>query len=203
MLQAMAPTSLRLQIVRGLANLTESSSAEIESLFELSKPVSVMRRAPPRQGRPKPVGLELQMLRILVSHPQLAHELNDAAQASFDYFGQEAADALRHLVQLAQSLGEYGTFAALSQQLKEVTAEYDSLISEIAAEPETDLEADRIWLVSALRQIKRETLKQEQSQLFSSSLPPDQVEQVSARYREIAAEIAALEREEAAAMTPR
>ena len=200
MLQAMAPTSLRLQIVRGLANLTESTPAEIESLFELSKPVSVVRRAPPRQGRPKPVGLELQMLRILVSHPHLAHQLNEEALASFDYFGQEAADALRHLVELAQSLGEYGTFAALSQQLKEVTGEYDSLISEIAAEPESDVEADRIWLLSAVRQIKRDSLKQEQSQLFSSGLPPDQV---STRYREIAAQIDALEREDAAAMTPR
>ncbi|WP_027867921.1 DNA primase [Massilia alkalitolerans] len=200
MLQAMAPTALRLQIVRGLANLTESSSAEIESLFELSKPVSVVRRAPPRQGRPKPVGLELQMLRILVSHPQLAQSLNDEALASFDYFGQESADALRHLVHLAQGLGEYGTFAALSQQLKEVTAEYDSLISEIAAEPESDVEADRIWLLSAVRQIKKDVLNQELNQLFSSGLPPDQV---SARYHEIKAALGILESEDAAAMTTR
>ncbi|CAN7211192.1 DNA primase [Massilia sp. LjRoot122] len=200
LLQAMAPSSLRLQIVRGLANLTESTPAEIESLFELSKPVSVLRRAPPRQGRPKPVGLELQILRILVSHPQLAHLLDDAAQASFDYFGQEAADGLRHLVQLAQSLGEYGTFAALSQQLKEVTAEYDSLISEIAAEPESDLEADRVWLLSAVRQIKKDALKQELNQLFSSGLSPDQV---STRYREIVAQQDLLDREDAAATTPR
>ncbi|RYY72673.1 MAG: DNA primase [Proteobacteria bacterium] len=200
LLQSMAPTSLRLQIVRGLASLTESTSAEIESLFELSKPVSVVRRAPPRQGRPKPVGLELQMLRIMVSHPQLAHLMDETAQAAFDYFGQEAADGLRHLVQLAQSLGEHGTFAALSQQLKEVTAEYDSLISEIAAEPESDLEADRIWLLSAVRQIKKDALKQELNQLFSSGLSPDQV---SARYREIVAQQDLLDREDAAAMTPR
>ncbi|MFC0254441.1 DNA primase [Massilia consociata] len=200
MLQAMAPSALRLQIVRGLASLTESTPAEIESLFELSKPVSVARRAPPRQGRPKPVGLELQMLRILVSHPHLALQLDEEAQKSFDHFGQEAADALRHLVGMAQSLGEFGTFAALSQQLKEVTAEYDSLIAEIAAEPESDVEADRVWLVSAVRQIKKEALKQELNQLFSSGLPPDQV---STRYREIVAQQDILDREEAAAMTPR
>ena len=140
------------------------------------------------------------MLRILVSHPHLANMLDEAALASFDHFGQESADALRHLVHLAQSLGEYGTFAALSQQLKEVTGEYDSLISEIAAEPESDVEADRIWLLSAVRQIKKDSLKQEQSRLFSSGLPPDQV---STRYREIAAQIDALEREDVAAMTPR
>lgn len=200
LLQAMAPSALRLQIVRGLANLTESTSAEIESLFELSKPVSVVRRAPPRQGRPKPVGLELQMLRIMVSHPHLALLLDDEALASFDHFGQEAADALRHLVHLAQGLGEHGSFAALSQQLKEVTAEYDSLISEIAAEPESDVEADRIWLLSAVRQIKMDALKQELNQLFSSGLTPDQV---STRYREIVAQQDLLAREAAAEMTPR
>lgn len=200
MLQAMAPSALRLQIVRGLASLTESTPAEIESLFELSKPVSVVRRAPPRQGRPKPVGLELQMLRILVSHPHLALQLDEAAQQSFDYFGQEAADSLRHLVGMAQALGEYGTFAALSQQLKEVTAEYDSLIAEIAAEPESDVEADRIWLRSAVVQIKKDALKQELNQLFSSGLTPDQV---SARYREITAQQDLLDREAAADMSPR
>ena len=200
MLQAMAPTSLRLQIVRGLASLTESTPAEIESLFELSKPVSVARRAPPRQGRPKPVGLELQMLRILVSHPHLALQLDDAAQQSFDYFGHEAADNLRHLVGMAQALGEHGTFAALSQGLKEVTTEYDSLIAEIAAEPESDADADRIWLMSAVRQIKIEALKQELNQLFSSGLTPDQV---STRYREITAQQDLLAREAAADMAPR
>ena len=200
MLQAMAPSALRLQIVRGLASLTESTPAEIESLFELSKPVSVVRRAPPRQGRPKPVGLELQMLRILVSHPHLALQLDEAAQQSFDYFGQEAADSLRHLVGMAQTLGEYGTFAALSQQLKEVTGEYDSLIAEIAAEPESDVEADRIWLRSAVVQIKKDALKQELNQLFSSGLTPDQV---SARYREITAQQDLLDREAAADMSPR
>ncbi|SFD77815.1 DNA primase [Massilia yuzhufengensis] len=200
LLQAMAPTSLRLQIVRGLASLTESTPAELESLFELSKPVSVVRRAPPRQGRPKPIGLELQMLRIFVSHPQLALQIDEAAQQSLDYFGQESADSLRHLLQMAQDLGEHGTFAALSQQLKEVTAEYDSLIAEIAAEPESDIEADRVWLSSALRQIKMDTLKQELNQLFSSGLTPDQV---SARYREITAQQDLLAREAAAEMTPR
>jgi DNA primase len=37
----------------------------------------------------------------------------------------------------------------LSQQLKEVSNEYDRLISEIASEPESDIDADRVWLASA------------------------------------------------------
>lgn len=200
LLQAMTPSSLRLQIVRGLASMTQSTPAEIESLFELSKPVATARRAPPRQGRPEPVGLELKMLRILVAHPHLALLLDEQALTAFDYFGEESADRLRHLVETAQALGEHGTFAALSQQLREVTNEYDAMIAEIAAEPENEVDGDRIVLLSSVRQIKVDCLKQELNQLFSSGLTPDQV---SARYREIVAQQDLLAREAAAEMTPR
>jgi DNA primase len=200
LLQSMTPSSLRLQIVRGLASMTQSTPAEIESLFELSKPVATARRAPPRQGRPEPVGLERKMLRILVSHPHLALELDEVALSSFDYFGEEGADRLRHLIETAQALGQHGTFAALSQQLHEVTNEYDGMIAEIAAEPENEVDGDRIVLLSSVRQIKMDVLKQEQNQLFSSGLPSDQI---STRYREIAAQLDLLDREATAAMAPR
>lgn len=200
MLQAMTPSSLRLQIVRMLASLTESTPAEIETLFELSKPVSVARKAPPRQGRPEPVGLELQILRILVAHPSISLSLDESSLRAFEHFGTENAEAMLHLVEMAQALGEYGTFAALSQQLKEVTSEYDRIIAEIASEPESDIEADRIFVTSAVRQIKMDALKQELNQLFSSGLTPDQV---STRYREITAQQHVLAKEAEAAMSPR
>jgi len=194
LLQSMAPSALRLQIVRGLASLTQSTPAEIEALFELSKPVAVARKAPPRQGRPEPVGLELQMSRIIVAHPTLALGLDESALRAFDHFGTEQADRLRQLVALAQGLGANGNFAALCEQLKEATGEYDKLIAAIASEPESDLESDRVWLVSAVRQVKMDVLKQELNQLFSSGLTPDQV---GARYREITAQQELLMREAA------
>ena len=200
LLQAMTPSSLRLQIVRGLASMTQSTPSEIESLFELSKPVAAIRRAPPRQGRPQPVGLELKMLRILVAHPHLALALDEAALQAFAFFGEESSERLRHLVETAQALGEAGTFAALSQQLHEVTNEYDEMIAEIAAEPENDADADCIVLRSSVRQIKMDALKQELNQLFSAGLTPDQV---STRYREIVAQQDVLAREAAADMAPR
>jgi len=200
LLQAMTPSSLRLQIVRGLASLTESSPAEIESLFELSKPVSVAKKAPPRQGRPEPVGLELQITRLLVAHPALSLHLDESALQAFDHFGQESSDALRYLISVAQALGEYGNFAALSEQLKEASNHYDRIIAEIASEPESDPDANRVFLVSAVRQIKIEALKQELNQLFSKGLTPDQV---SARYREITAQQQVLEAEQAADRSPR
>jgi DNA primase len=200
LLQAMAPSALRLQIVRGLASLTQSTPAEIESLFDLSKPVAVAKRAPPRQGRPEPVGLELKIMRMIVTQPALAAWLDESALAAFSFFGEESAERLRHLVTTAQMLGANGTFAALSEQLKEVTTEYDNLIAQIAAEPEPDIDAERVVLLSTVRQIKTDMLKKELNQLFSSGLTPDQV---SARYREITAQQNLLAKEAEAEMAPR
>ncbi|MDM5180107.1 DNA primase [Massilia sp. DJPM01] len=190
LLQSMSPSSLRLQIVRGLASMTESTPAEIEALFELSKPVSVARRAPPRQGRPEPVGLELQILRHLVAHPPLSLELDEAALAAFNHFGPDAAERLLYLVACGQALGANGSFAALSQHLKDTSNEYDGLIAEIASEPESDFDSVKLWLVGAVRQIKLAALKQELTQLFSAGLTSDQV---GVRYREIMAEQKRLE----------
>jgi DNA primase len=200
LLQAMTPSSLRLQIVRGLASMTQSTPAEIEALFELAKPVSVARRAPPRQGRPQPVGIELQILRILVAHPPLCLELDDAALQAFDHFGPDSAERLRQLVASGQALGPNGGFAALSQHLKEASVEYDGLIAEIASEPESDFDSVKMWLAGAVRQIKMDALKLELSQLFSSGLTSDQV---GVRYREITAMQEQLMRESAADMPQR
>jgi DNA primase len=192
LLQSMSPSSLRLQIVRGLASMTESSPAEIEALFELSKPVSVARRAPPRQGRPEPVGLELQILRHLVAHPPLSLELDEAALAAFSHFGPDAAERLLYLVACGQALGPNGGFAALSQHLRDSSNEYDGLIAEIASEPESDIDSVKLWLIGAVREIKLAALKQELTQLFSAGLTSDQV---GVRYREIMAEQKRLEDE--------
>ncbi|MDB5962024.1 MAG: primase [Massilia sp.] len=200
LLQAMAPSSLRLQIVRGLASMTQSTPPEIEALFELAKPVSVARRAPPKQGRPQPVGLELQMLRHLVAHPPLSLTLDESALQSFDFFGPESAERLRQLVAAGQALGEFGGFAALAQQLKEASVEYDSLIAEIAAEPESDFDSVKMWLSGAVRDIKKNLLKQEIDQLVSSGLPSDDSRN---RYRELIAIQNQLMVEEIADKVPR
>lgn len=198
LLQSMSPSALRLQLVRGLASLTESNPAEIESLFELAKPVA--RKAPPRQGRPQPVGLERQIMRHLVAHPPLALELDESALQALSHFGQEAAERMLQLIAAAQALGPNGGFAALSQHLKDDGLEYDELIAEIASEPESDFETVKLWLAGAVRQIKMDALKQELNQLFSSGLTSDQV---GIRYREIIALQDQLLREEQAQMSSR
>ncbi|HWT71772.1 MAG TPA: DNA primase, partial [Oxalicibacterium sp.] len=77
MLQVLPPSALRLQIVRSLAQVTESAAAEIEALFELAQPVARKRVAPPRTRRTPPVGLERQIMKLLVAHPMLASGVDD------------------------------------------------------------------------------------------------------------------------------
>jgi DNA primase len=200
MLQSMTPTSLRLQIVRGLAQLTQSTPSEIEVLFELAKPVAVARQAPPRTGRPVPVGLELQIVRLLVAHPPLALDIDAAALAAFQYFGAEPAERLAQLVGAAQALGPNGSFAAFAQHLKSQGEEYDGIISEIVKEPESDFDAVRLFLRGAIRQVKNDALKQELSQLFAAALSSDEI---GVRYRELTSQQDQLLREAQAELASR
>ncbi|WP_343728773.1 DNA primase [Duganella sp.] len=185
MLQAMTPTALRLQIVHALAQVTMTSTYEIESLFELSRPVAPAKIAPPKSGRPQPKGLELQIVRLLVAHPSLALDVDAAALTAFQFFGAEPAERLGQLVASAQMLGESGNFAAFAQHLKSQGDEYDSIIAEIVKEPESERDTERQVLRAAIRQVKHDALKQELSQLFASGLTSDEI---GVRYRELTAQ---------------
>jgi DNA primase len=200
LLQAMTPSALRLQIVRGLASLTQTTPAEIEALFELAKPVAVVRRAPPRSGRPVPVGLALQIMRIIVAHPALAMEVDQDALDAFLHLGIEPAERLAHLVAAAQLQGAQGSFATLAQHLKALGPDYDAIIGAIAADVESDLESERLCMVGAIRQIKRDALKTALQQLFAAGLSSDEI---GLRYREITSKQDQLQREADAELTLR
>jgi DNA primase len=200
MLQAMTPTALRLQIVRGLAQLTQSTPSEIEVLFELAKPVAAVRKAPPRTGRPVPVGLELQIVRLIVAHPPLALEIDAAALAAFQFFGAEPAERLTQLVATAQSMGPNGGFAAFAQHLKSQGDEYDGIISDIVKDVESDIDVVRLELRGFIRQVKNDALKQELSQLFAAGLSSDEI---GVRYRELTAQQDQLLREAQAELANR
>ena len=200
LLQAMPPTALRLQIVRGLATMTQSTPGEIEQLFELAKPVAANKVAPPKSRREQPVGLELKLIRVVLTHPTLALQLDDEALLAFSHFGQEAAERLVWLMVQAQSLGEQGSFAAFCQLVKETGSDYDKLISEIAAAPEPDIEGERLWLLATVRHLKMDALKQELDQLFTAGLSS---EEIGVRYREITAKQDQLRKEAEAELSPR
>lgn len=182
LLQALPPSSLRLQIVRGLAQLTESTPAEIEALFELAQPISRVRAAPPRGKRSPPVGLERQIMKLLVAHPVLAAELDQAALAMTAQFAPDHAEMLEQLVTMSREMGAQANFAILAEILRSAGSDFDPLVAEIAAETESDVDVARVELAGAIRQIKMKVLKAELEKLVTDGLLG---EEAQARYRDL------------------
>ena len=190
LLQTMPASALRLQLLRQLAQVTDSSVQEIESLFELGKPASSsssFRKAPaPAARRRPPVEMERQVLRLLLGHPALASSLADA---DVDLIGSHAPDGgamLRAVVTAARSIPGTASLAALSEALRAQGADLDTMVAEIAAEPASDPALAQRELAGAVRKTRIKLLKSEQDQLAAAGLPG---EAERTRYREIAAEL--------------
>lgn len=200
LLQAMPPSALRLQIVRSLAQLTQTTPAEIEALFELAQPVARVKVAPPRTKRTPPMGLERQMIRLLVAYPALATSLDQGALDAIAQLAPDNAALLIQLVDACRALGEQANFAALAEQLRATNSDFDALIAEVAAETESDPDAARLELVGAVRQTKMQVLKVEMKRLAEGGLT---TEEAQARYRELAHLQKQLQREAEVESMPR
>ena len=186
LIQAMPVSALRLQLLRQLAQLTESTVEEIESLFELAKPVGRGRSAPPAVRRRAPVELERQIVKLLLAHPVLTSELNEPALKAISWSAPDGGIIFRQLVAAAGSLSGEISFAALVEVLREHGADFESLVAEIAADPESDAELARKELAGAVRQTTMRMLKAEQEQLAAQGMAE---ESARARYREINTEL--------------
>lgn len=193
LLQAMPPSSLRLQIVRSLAQLTQTTPAEIEALFELAQPVARARVAPPRAERKPLVGLGRQIIRLLVAHPSLALELDQEGLDAVARMAPDSAESLTQLVMVCQSMGAQANFAALSEQLRMHGSEFDALIAEVAVETESEIDVVRLELAGAVRKTKMQAYKAELNQLSASGLS---VEELRERYTWITQKLEQLRREE-------
>jgi len=184
LLKMMPPSALRLQIVRSLAQFTQTTTAELENLLELAKPATRTEGRPnartpaPRSRRPQPVGLERQILRLLLAQPVLTQELTPDAIEAITNYAPDYADMLMQLIEPAQALGAQANFAALAEQLRATDSDFDPLIEEIATNKEFDLELARAELRSAVRKIRLEIITQELNQLALQG-------QVSDRFREL------------------
>jgi DNA primase len=192
MLQAMPPSALRLQIVRNLAQLTQSAPVEIETLFELKKPLTRWQRAPARVNRTPPVELERQIMRLLVAHPMLANEIDDALVSMVGQTAPDGGAMLAQLIAIGRTLGAQASFAQLAEQLRMQSADFDPLIAEVAAEPESQLETVRLELAGAIRQTKMKILTAETERLAAQGLP---TQEAKTRYRELLAQQEELRRE--------
>jgi DNA primase len=182
LLQAMPPSSLRLQIARSLANLTQSTVEEIEGLFELVSPVARNRPAPPKGKRTPPVGLGRQIMRLLVAHPLFAADLDQNAMEAFAQCAPDHAEMLGQLVAAGREMGEHANFAVLAEHLREAGPDFEPMIAEIAAESESDAETARYALSDAIRKMRMQALTEELNQLIGGGLGD---EAAKMRYRHL------------------
>ncbi len=186
LIQAMPPSALRLQVLRQLAQVTESTPQELEGLFELAASKSRGREPGPAVRRKPPVELERQVLRLLLAHPDMHDALDNHA---LDLIAQTAPDegvTLRAVVQAAASLPAGASLGVLSEALRAQGVELGSLIAEIAAEPASEPELARRELGGAIRQTRMKSLKSELERLAATGLGSDTEK---ARYREISVEL--------------
>jgi len=179
LLQAMPASALRLQLVRGLAQLAQTTPTEMETMLALVSPVAQKRPAPPRTKRQQPVGLERQIMRLLLAHPVLSQELGSDAVNAIARSAPDRAEMLMQLLEPAQAMGVQANFAALSEHLRISNADFDPLIDEIATGRDYDLELARLELAGAVRQIRMVAIKAELEQLHSSNLSLDEIRKKS------------------------
>ena len=186
LMQSMPPSGLRLQLFRQLAQLTDSTPQELESLFELGRSKPVGRAPGPAVKRRPPVELERQVLRLLLAHPPMYDLLDDKA---LDLIAQSAPDegaTLRAVVEVAALLPEGASLAVLSEALRARGVELGPLVAEIAAESPSEPDLARRELAGAIRQTKMKSLKAELESLASGGLASDLAK---ARYREVSVEL--------------
>jgi DNA primase len=187
LLQAMPPSALRLQLLRQLAQLTESTVAELEALLELAKPVSnsrLLKSPPPAIRRKPPVELERKVLRLLIAHPALVAHLDDAALQMIGQSAPDQGEMLRAVASAARGVAGDAGFAVLSELLRDEGGELDRLIGEVASESPSEFEFAQRELAGAIRQTTMKFLRAEQDQLAAAGLPDAESK---LRYREIAA----------------
>ncbi|MBS1188072.1 MAG: dnaG [Burkholderiaceae bacterium] len=182
MLQAMPSSALRLQIVRGLAQIAQTTAAELETVLDLSRPLSRAVKTPSRNKRLQPVGIERKIMRLLLAQPALVHELDAEAAEAIAGFAPDRAGMLAQLLETALSIGEQVNFALLSEQLRLASSDFDELITEIASAREFDPELTRAELADAILQIRMRTITAELNRLSSSGLD---INQLGERYREL------------------
>jgi len=175
-----------------LQAMPQTTAAEIESLFELAMPVAKARQAPPRGKRAAPMGLERQIMRLLVRHPVLAFDMDQATLDALAHFAPDNAEMFAQLLQAATAMGPDANFAALAEQLRATGAEFDALIFEIASDTESEFDTARLEFAGALRQIKMAVLKAELEQLVNRGMS---AEGDTNRYREIMAQQEQLRRQ--------
>ncbi|EEO28143.1 DNA primase [Oxalobacter paraformigenes] len=167
--QAMAPSALRLQIMRKLGQITQTPDDELEAFLEVARPVARSRRREARLPRPPVVGLERQVMRLLLMYPQFAARLSEADIGAIVDFSPDKGDLLKTVLSAIRELGEQGSYATLVEYLRSGKVDCEQLVHE-TLDREYEQELALMELVGAVRQIRSRVLASEMEKLFSSGL---------------------------------
>jgi DNA primase len=170
LLLALPPGALRLQILRGLAELTGGTPAEIESFAGLSKPSRALGpRAKPRVERRMMTPLTARVLALLAADPGLADEI---PQAQLERFAaDEALLPVSALVDLIHASGARNA-GALAEEAREspYADTWNEAIQASVRQPLIEQAELRAELLDALRQLELARLGREIDELSRRGL---------------------------------
>lgn len=170
LLKLMPPCALRVQIVRLFAQLTQTTLEDIEAIFELPQ-TKKMKRTPYKIKRSAPVGLERQIMRILLHYPQLAVYVNAHALESMEKVLPDQGLCIKDLIVLIREMGSQVQFAALLAHFKDEHAELDEwLLDVVGGHQDRDLEVSKEELLGAIHQITIQSIKAQQAKLIEQGL---------------------------------
>ena len=171
--QIMAPSALRLQILRKLAQITQTPDDELEAFFGVAGPAVSSRRMSARAPRPPVVGLERQVMRLLVMYPRFASCLSEPDIRAITAFSPDKGALLRTVLDAIRELGEQGSYVALVEYLRTGGVNCEQLVQE-TLEREYEEELALLELKGAVRQIRLRMLASEIEGVLSSQLATEE-----------------------------
>jgi DNA primase len=187
LLRQMPANALRLQLVRELAGKSRLSPEEVAQLCELaSSAPSRPQPAPARVTRKPITTLAEQLLRLLVSSPELVHTLSAEQQALLDM------SEMAPVIELIEIVRESG--ASSTSMLFEATrdSQHGELYQEIAAHSLNEAPDEtmaREILRDVLRKLESQRVESELRQLYSSNAPSEterrRIQELSKRQAEL------------------
>ena len=168
----MSPSALRVQILKRLEQITQMPEGELKTFFSVAASGSsgqAVKRARPRSPRPPVVGLERQVMRLLLLYPEFAALLGEEDVGAIVAFSPDKGGLLLAVLGAIGELGERLNYASLVEQLRADGVECEQLVKE-TQDREYEEEPARMELLGAVRQIRLRVLAAEMEKLVTSSM---------------------------------
>ena len=181
LLQAMAPSALRFQIIQNLADLIRMMPIELEEFCELQRSIKPKRATFSPVRRVPPGDLQYKIIKLIILYPALALELTEKIAYPLKEIVAEM-ESLQTILDLAVSEAPTENFAAFVEKIRATTTEFDTFIAEISAQPVMERETARLELRGAIKQIKLKFLQTKLEILAKTGLKNAEQQ---AKYREL------------------